>query len=326
MKLKEINLMNVFLCFSVVLIHLTASPVTSLRHDNIWYLLFFVINKFLTFAVPGFIFLSGFKLYNKYKDIQIDIKKFYSGRFKKIVIPYIVAFLIYFVFYKLLNLVLLKELLPALLLGTLAAHFYYIIIALQFYLIFPLLNKIFNKYDKLLLLLSLISTFIFNQFVHFSYSDRFFGTYIFYFVLGMFLSKINASINKKHLVISSALFIPITLIHIYFSYKMSLGDFWYKPSGIVQVIYVSLACVVIYDLCLYLKNVKFEKIVNFFEPHTFYIFLYHILFMNILDFVIYPYFNLSIKYKFLISSIFIFLIGLGYCYVKNYFQKKKLSV
>ena len=164
MKLKEINLMNVFLCFSVVLIHLTASPVTSLRHDNIWYLLFFVINKFLTFAVPGFIFLSGFKLYNKYKDIQIDIKKFYSGRFNKIVIPYIVAFLIYFVFYKFLNMVQFNEFLPALLLGTLAAHFYYIIIALQFYLIFPLLNKIFNKYDKLLLLQSLISTFIFNQF------------------------------------------------------------------------------------------------------------------------------------------------------------------
>lgn len=325
MKLKEINFMNVFLCFSVVLIHLTASPVTSLRHDSIWYLLFFVINKLLTFAVPGFIFLSGFKLHNKYKDNPIDIRTFYSGRFKKILIPYIVAFLIYFVFYKLLNLVLLKEFLPALLLGTLAAHFYYIIIALQFYLIFPLLNKLFNKYDKLLLVLSLISTFIFNQFVHFPYSDRFFGTYIFYFVLGMFLTKINSSINKKHLVILSTVFIPITLIHIYFSYKMSLGGFWYKPSGIGQVIYVSLACIVIYNLCLCFKNVKIEKTVNFIEPHTFYIFLYHILFMNILDFVIYPHFNLSIKYKFLISSIIIFSIILGYCCLKNRIQRKKLS-
>lgn len=325
MKLKEINLMNVFLCFSVVLIHLTASPVTSLRHDSIWYLLFFVINKFLTFAVPGFIFLSGFKLHNKYKDNPIDIKKFYSGRFKKIVIPYIVAFSIYFVFYKFLNMVQFNEFLPALLLGTLAAHFYYIIIALQFYSIFPLLNKLFQKYDKVLLILSLISTFIFNQFVHFAYSDRFFGTYIFYFVLGMFLSKINASIKQKHLVIFSALFIPLTLIHVYFSYKMSLGGFWYKPSGIGQVIYVSLACIVIYDLCLYLKSTKLEKVVNFIEPHTFYIFLYHILFMNILDFVVYPFFNLSIKYKFLISSIIIFFIILGYCYIKNYFQKKKLS-
>lgn len=325
MKLKEINLMNVLLCFCVVLIHLTASPVTSLRHDSIWYLLFFAINKFLTFAVPGFIFLSGFKLHNKYKDNPIDIKKFYLGRFKKIVIPYIVAFLIYFVFYKFLNLVQLKEFLPTLLLGTLAAHFYYIIIALQFYLIFPLLTKLFLKYDKFLLALSLISTLTFNQFVRFSYSDRFFGTYIFYFVLGMFLSKINASINKKHLVIFSALFIPITLIHIYFSYKMSLGDFWYKPSGIGQVIYVSLACIVIYNLCLYFKNVKLEKAVNFVEPHTFYIFLYHILFMNILDFVIYPYFNLSIKYRFIISSIVIFSIILGYCYLRNYGQSKKLS-
>ena len=106
---------------------------------------------------------------------------------------------------------------------------------------------------------------------------------------------------------------------------MSLGNFWYKPSGIGQVIYVSLACIVIYNLCLYLKNTKVEKFVNFVEPHTFYIFLYHILFMNILDFVIYPYFNLSIKYKFLISSIVIFSIILGYCYLNNCIQRKKLS-
>ena len=325
MKLKEINLMNVLLCFSVVLIHLTASPVTSLRHDSIWYLLFFAINKFLTFAVPSFIFLSGFKLHNKYKDNPIDIRKFYSGRFKKIVIPYIVAFLIYFVFYKLLNLVLLKDFFPALLLGTLAAHFYYIIIALQFYLIFPLLNKLFQKYDKVLLILSFISTLTFNQFVHFSYSDRFLGTYIFYFILGMLFAKINTSSNKKHLRSSLVLFTPLTIAHIYFSYKMSLGGFWYKPSGIGQSIYVSLACIVIYNLCIYFKNAKIEKIVNFIEPHTFYIFLYHILFMNILDFVIYPHFNLSIKYKFLISSAVIFLIILGYCYLRNHFQRKKLS-
>ena len=325
MKLKQINLMNVILCFSVVLIHLTASPVTSLKHDSVWYLLFFVINKFLTFAVPGFLFLSGFKLHNKYKDTEIDIKRFYTGRFKKIIIPYIVAFLIYFVFYKLLNMAQFSKFLPALLLGTLAAHFYYIIIALQFYLIFPLLNKLFLKCNKLLLALSFISTLTFNQFVHFTYSDRFFGTYIFYFILGMFFAKLSAQANRKHLGISLAIFIPITIVHIYFSYIMSLGDFWYKPSGIGQVIYVSLACIVIYNLCLYFKNSKVEKAVNFIEPHTFYIFLYHILFMNILDFVIYPYFNLSIKYKFIITSVAMFLVIFAYCYVRNYFHRKKLS-
>lgn len=325
MKLKQINFMNVFLCFSVVLIHLTASPVTSLRHDSIWYLLFFILNKFLTFAVPGFIFLSGFKLHNKYKEKEIDTKNFYKGRLKKIVIPYIVTFFIYFAFYKILNLTMWEEFFPALLLGTLAAHFYYIIIAIQFYLIFPLLNKFFKSHDKILLLLSFVSTVIFNQFIHFPYSDRFFGTYIFYFILGMFFAKICTSLNKKHLRISLSLFIPITLIHIYFSYKMSLGNFWYKPSGIGQVLYVSIACILIYNICFLIKNVILEKLVNFIQPHTFEIFLYHILVINFLDFIIYPYFNLSIKYKFIITNVALFFVIFAYCYVKNYFNRKKLS-
>ena len=75
-KLKEINFMNVILCFSVVMIHLTASPLATLRKDSIWYLIIFIINKALSFCVPAFIFLSGFKLYNKYKEEKINIKKY----------------------------------------------------------------------------------------------------------------------------------------------------------------------------------------------------------------------------------------------------------
>ena len=80
LKLKEISLMNVLMCFSVVTIHLTSNPVTLLRHDSFWYLIMFIINKFFTFAVPAFVFLSGFKLYNKYKDNKIDLKQFYTRR------------------------------------------------------------------------------------------------------------------------------------------------------------------------------------------------------------------------------------------------------
>ena len=105
MKLKHINLMNVFLCFSVIAIHLTADPVLHLRKDSIWYLLFFIINKLLTFAVPAFIFLSGFKLYSKFKDAKFDCTKFYIGRTKKIILPYLIAYSIYFLFYKMMHLV-----------------------------------------------------------------------------------------------------------------------------------------------------------------------------------------------------------------------------
>ena len=83
MKLKEINLYNVILTLSVVLIHLTSTPVSTLQKDSIWYLIMFAINKSLCFVVPAFIFLSDFKLCNKYKNEKMDVKKFYLRKNKE---------------------------------------------------------------------------------------------------------------------------------------------------------------------------------------------------------------------------------------------------
>lgn len=323
LKLKEISLMNVLMCFSVVTIHLTSNPVTLLRHDSFWYLIMFIINKFFTFAVPAFVFLSGFKLYNKYKDNKIDLKQFYTRRLKKVVIPYLIAFVVYFIFYIFENLIEWKDFFPSLLLGTLVAHFYYILIAIQLYLLFPLLHKLFGKFDKIMLVLSFISTIIFNQFVFFEYSDRFFGTYIFYFILGMFVAKHYTKQEIRPFWVYLVGFVPTALAHIYLCYIMSLGNYWYKYSGIGQVLYVSLACVVIYNLCLKNKNEKIEKWIDFVNPHTFYIFLYHILIMNILQFVIYPRFNLSIKYQFIMSFVIVYFIIFIYCWIRNLKKKKE---
>ena len=317
--------MNVLMCFSVVTIHLTSNPVTLLRHDSFWYLIMFIINKFLTFAVPVFVFLSGFKLYNKYKDNKIDLKHFYIGRLKKIVIPYLIAFVVYFTFYIFENLIEWKDFFPSLLLGTLVAHFYYIIIAIQLYLLFPLLHKLLGKFDKIILVLSFVSAIIFNQFGFFEYSDRFFATYIFYFILGMFVAKYCTKKEIQPFWVYVIGIVPITLVHIYLCYKMSLGGYWYKYSGIGQVLYVSLACIVIYNLCSKNKSKKLEQGIDFVNPHTFYIFLYHILVMNILQFVIYPHFNLSIKYQFILSFIIVYSVIFIYCWIRNPKKKKEQS-
>ncbi|MBQ9314120.1 MAG: acyltransferase [Clostridia bacterium] len=325
MKLKEISLMNVLMCFSVITIHLTSNPVALLRHDSFWYLVMFIINKFLTFAVPAFVFLSGFKLYNKYNDNKIDLKNFYIGRVKKIIIPYLIAFLVYFLFYIFENLIEWNDFFHSLLLGTLVAHFYYILIAIQLYLIFPLLHILFEKLDKIMLVLSFISTIIFNQFVFFEYNDRFCGTYIFYFILGMFVAKHYTKKEIRPFWGYVVGFVSIALIHIYLCYKMSLDDYWYKYSGIGQVLYVSLSCVLIYNLCIKNKSKGLEKMIDFINPHTFYIFLYHILVMNILQFVIYPHLNLSIKYQFTISFIIVYFVIFIYCGIRNLKKKKEQS-
>ncbi len=99
MKIKSVSLMNIFMCFCVVLIHLTSYPVLNLDKNGIWFKIFFLANTFVRFCVPCFVFLSGYKLYNKYKDSKIELKKFYLSRLKKIVIPYVLCYVIYFLYF-----------------------------------------------------------------------------------------------------------------------------------------------------------------------------------------------------------------------------------
>lgn len=315
--------MNVFLCFSVITIHLTADPVLYLRKDSIWYFIFFIINKSLSFAVPGFIFLSGFKLYNKYQNNKIDLKKFYEGRIQKIIFPYFIAYLIYFTFYRIMNVPNNTNFFSGLLLGTLTAHFYYIIIAVQFYLIFPLLNYLFNKCDKFILIFSFIATLIFAQFLIFNYSDRLFITYIFYFVFGMYIAKYYSQKQLDYIKVFAIIFVLILIAHIYLSYKMSLGFVWYKLSSIGQVVYVSLAIAILYYICNKIKNKKIEQITNFINPYTFNIFLYHILIMNIMHWCVFPNFNLSLKDKFIVNTMTILISIFSYCSIKNNIKKTR---
>ena len=96
---KEVIPMNSFLCLCVVMIHLTSAPLGALEVGSFLHMLIFAVNKLLCFSVPAFIFLSGLKLYASYHDKQIDLKRFYIGRVKKIIVPYIISVIIYFLYF-----------------------------------------------------------------------------------------------------------------------------------------------------------------------------------------------------------------------------------
>ncbi len=324
MKYKEINILNVFMCFAVVMIHLTSSMVSQLDKSTIWYPLFFCINKFLTFAVPAFIFLSGFKLFSKYKDTELSIKKFYMGRIKKIVLPYILSYIIYSLYFYKHELVTLEELPKGLFLGTLVSHFYYIIIALQLYFLFPLIYKLFNKYPRITLAFSLLITILLNQFISFDYSDRFFATYILYFVLGMFIAKNHdKNISFKKIVLLLSCFVVVAIVHISLSEIMSLGTYWYRPAGAVQVIYSCLAVLSFMVLAKEIHSSFIEKIVSFVNPHTFFIFLYHVLVIYFVNYTLLATQNVSLKENFLVNTVVMLFFIVISCLIRNKLITKK---
>lgn len=212
--------------------------------------------------------------------------------------------------------------------GTLVGHFYYVIIAIQAYLIFPLLQKLFKKYDKILLLISLVSTIVFAKFIFFSYSDRFIGTYILYFVLGMFFAKYNKKfVNKKYAIISLVSFLLIGVAHLSLSYLANMGMFKYKISAIINIIYVISATIALYNGCkLCYKTSKLDNLVNPINKDSYYIYLYHSLIIFILQNEIFTKYYLTIKYKFIISTIVLYSMIFICCYLKNWIIKKRKEV
>ncbi len=293
---KGITIMNMLLCFCVIMIHVTSIPLAMLPIGGVWHIIIYTINKLLCFSVPSFIFLSGFKLHSGYGQRTFSVKDFYLKRFKKIIVPYLICVLIYFLYFFAKGWVGIQELPQHILLGTLAAHFYYVIIAVQFYLLFPVLNNLFRKYAIWMAVGSLVCTVFFQQFCHFTYGDRFAGAYLFYFVLGMLLSKYrDRKISGRHFCSGLVLWVAVATFHVTFCYLMLEEKLFYHSANTVNMVYVLVSMALLYHLCRWLSE-KWEGLFMFarsFGRISYKVYLYHILLILILQNHIFPYLNLS---------------------------------
>ena len=142
---SEISYMNILFCMGVILIHVLSDAVTGLPRDAAVYGLVYNTWRLLTCAVPGFIFLSGLKL--SLRPIS-DYKRFYLRRVTSVLIPYLIWMPIYYYFsYKLhyYTEIGIKDFFVKLADGTSTAHFYFIIVILQFYIMMPLWQLITRK-------------------------------------------------------------------------------------------------------------------------------------------------------------------------------------
>ncbi len=328
-KFNEIPLMNSFLCFCVVMVHLTSDTVESLTFGTFWHTVIYIINRALWFSVPAFLFLSGLKLYNKYANVKIDLKSFYMGRIKKVIIPYVICVMVYFAYFFGKGWADIKSLPKYIFLGTLVAHCYYIVIAVQSYIIFPLLRRLFDRFSRAVTVVALICSVLFVQFWRFKYTDRFLGTYLFYFVFGMFFArnKLYEKI-KKFYPWYIAGYVIVAIIHIGLLYRQSAGGYWYRYAEIVNIACVTLAILVIYGTCLLLSQRRnrlccWAQVIN---NTSFSIYLYHIMVLSVLKYDILPKFNLTVGDKFGISAVVVYGLILLYSFLVDFIKRRRQQI
>ena len=204
MRKQELNILNVILCVLVIFIHASGAVISG-PEDSIAYKTIFPLWNLATVAVPAFIFLSGLKSGLNAEEFTLNsYGTFVVKKFKKIYLPYLVWVVLYYLwfisqgYFAFSGLQLLKYILN----GTLAAHFYFVIIIMQFYLLLPIILKATDKFSSITVLgVTFLITAICEQFLptiiynlsggklNFIYNDRLFLSYLFYYVFGIISAK-----------------------------------------------------------------------------------------------------------------------------------------
>lgn len=199
-RIKELEIVRAFAIMAVLMIHSTSEATVDIPLGSRSQVIYLVINKLSNFAVPVFVILSAIVLFYRYYD-SWNVREalaFYRKRIQYIVVPYLLWSFFYYVY---------NQWLPTkdwsgvtidwlqfadkLRWAETGYHLYFIILILQFYLLFPLLMtavkywRWFGKYWVVIAFLFQTAFYIYHYWVHsFEHPATLFGTYIGLFAAG----------------------------------------------------------------------------------------------------------------------------------------------
>ena len=198
----DIMFLNILFCLLVIFIHIASEVVLKAPKDTTLFKVIYVAQKLSSFVVPGFVLLSGVKLFLNY-DNKPNYPKYYWSRIKRVVIPYVLWCFIYYAWicYRGNTEFNAGELLLGIFTGNIWAHFYFVVILIQFIILTPLWIKLYNggnsavhiSYSILLTALSVmflpsVATTIFPSTPNFDVSACFLR-YLAYWTAGCLIGK-----------------------------------------------------------------------------------------------------------------------------------------
>ena len=298
-RMREMDFIRAISALSIVLIHITGVYTYTSRGA-------YYINQLARFAVPVFILISGLLLPLSGRDFTgiTGYLKFLSKRLKKLLMPYFIWSIIYI----LINIR--NDLAPVfsnpidfllgtgrkLLYGTGHIHLYFIIIILQLYFLFPILNYMMKRWSRAVLTFSFILTLVYQTGIYLHLMKIitfpvillpnyiFFPTWIFYFVFGMYFAG-NLEVWKNRIKNRSVLLAIIWAA----SFVILIVDSKYtntfsssiKPS---VMLYSMTTFLFMYSAALKLTDIKLHmlKILDWVSCQSFLIYLSHLLVMKII--------------------------------------------
>lgn len=323
---NELSFMNIIMCLLVIFIHISSWTLPDMDRESIKYTALLVPWRLSAFVVQGFLFLSGLKLFSS--DKPFSYPRFIKGRFFKVYIPYLLWIAVYYAYfigigwYKFS----LRDTVEYVALGTLCSHFYYVVIAMQFYLLIPLFRLLVNKVGGVWLsAAAVLITACVKAFVHFKYDDRVFFTYLCYFVIGAAVGKnydrVKANVKKYAAAIIGAALL-LGAADGYLTYRQQVLGAYYRYFEVLHLFYCLAAIFSLFAISLFLFEKRdMPRLLSLTDRSTYGIYLSHVLFIYIANDHLYRLGINDLLLKFVLRAAFTytvtFVVCLGYTFVKE---------
>ena len=196
-----LDLLKIVACVLVVVIHVTAAGVTGYQPGSLLQRLAVGVNSFSQFAVPAFIFASGYGLAARFRgqDRVAGLFRFWNRRIETVLLPYLIWSLLYLILQQRFMGICygVSGMLKLLLTGGAFYHLYFMVILIQFYLVFPLLLTLRRRLSGVRFLAArpvaldvVVVTILYLLYAmwlkrYMPLSDRFFMSYLPFFYAGM---------------------------------------------------------------------------------------------------------------------------------------------
>jgi peptidoglycan/LPS O-acetylase OafA/YrhL len=194
-RIDYLDVYRALAILAVLMIHTTSSVVASLPHDSGLFPVYVALNSAAHYAVPAFLFLSALVLFYNYDGrTGIHWGKFYLKRLTTIIVPYVIWSFFYFLLVNHIRGRTIQESWPKFLeglwLGSNYTHLYYIVVLVQFLVLFPLLLQLTRlkwiRSNLILIGIVLQIGFYLGNYYEFHMNKigTFIGSYLIYIFLG----------------------------------------------------------------------------------------------------------------------------------------------
>ncbi len=301
---QELSVLNVLFCLMVIMIHILSYPVTTFIPGTMKYTVFMLPWRLGSFVVQGFIFLAGVKLFLTGKD-EMKYVPYLKMRSRAILAPYIFCCIIYCIAYTGVYhfYVTLEYFLTGLVCGSLAVHFYFVPLLVQFDLLFPLWKKLIKRVTPIIVIpvafvaSAYFETNMINIVQSFTdaelplFNDRILTTYLSFWIAGCYVGRYYDKFCRFLRRFFPLVCVVFAAMFAFCGYASYIAFNQIRPLPEINTIhYVYSFCAILFLMALALRlpeNITGKiPLFRFVDSQSYNIYLWHLLVLVISDLLV----------------------------------------